>query len=1124
MNRLTILPILLALSAGAGAVGAAVPSSAGAAVADSPPGYVMRFADIGHGQIVFTYEDDLWLVSDGGGDARRLTSHPGRETGAKFSPDGTLLAFTGEYDGGTDIYVMDARGGVPRRLTYHPAGSVMLDWCPDGKGVVFTSNREAPLFSNELYKVLIDGGNPMKLPVDRGSLASVAPDHSGIAYNRIGTHARTWKRYEGGIAQDIWVKDFKSGDIVKITDWQGADNFPMWGQGAIYFSSDRQDGTLNLYRYDTTTKQTTRLTHFTDYDVKYPSLGGDKIVFQYGPGLSVLDLAGGTVGPVPIAIPSDRRHVRAELVTPEPTAGSFGLSPAGERVLIEARGEILNLPADKGDPLNLTRAGASREKNAAWSPDGRWVAFVSDRTGEEQLYLADQRGEQPWRQLTDGFFAFLRQPEWSPDSKHLLFSDKFLRLNLVDASSGKVTEIAHSEYDDAWERWGIMDYVWSPDSRWVAFTSQTENMNEAIWLHEVATGRNTKITDDMTQDWSPSFSADGKHLFFLSARTFDPIMCRQDQNHIFLKMALPYVVLLQQDLRSPFFTQDVVVAAAPAAEEKGKDDKKDKKDKKNQDKKGEGTVTVRVDLDGISGRILACPGVTADNYFRLSAVEGGFLMLRKKEPEFNKYQNVDDTTGDALELLKYKLEDQETETLMDGIANYHLSQDGKKMVYRAGAQYGVVETGKPAKAGDGKVDPAAVRLRIDRMEEFPQIFAEAWRVQRDWFYDKNMHGVNWQAMYDKYAPFVAGCGTRGDLNYLIGEMISELNIGHTYIYGGDFEDTGERVGTGLLGCSFVAEEGKDYYRIADIVDGVTWDPHYRSPLAEPGLGIKEGDYLIAIDGVEVKAGDNVLAHLVDKADAVVTLTTAAQPKAQGAVTTRVRTLASENPLRYRAWVDANLAHVTEAGQGRIGYLHMPDMGEPGLKEFGRSYYPQTSKEAMIIDDRYNGGGFVGDMVIDRLERRLWSLTQPREGKLGRNPERVFHGPLVVLVNEDTYSNGEFFAEAVKRLGLATLIGVRTWGGSTGIEPHQGLVDGGTTTPPQFGMYGLDGTWPIEGWGVEPHIVVMNMPKDVVEGRDTQLDYAVRYLLDQLRDGGGKWDIPPAPPYPNKAKPRMSGAH
>ena len=1104
MNRLLAILFLLALL---------VPGFSSLAAEDISPGYVMRYPDIGGGQIVFTYEDDLWLVPAEGGDARRITSHPGREIVGKFSPDGKQLAFSASYDGGFNIYVMDVPGGVPRRLTYHPAGDVMVDWCPDGKGIYFVSRRLDPNGVRELYRVDVNGGMPWKFPVDRCGLACVAPDRSAVAYNRIGRQMRTWKRHEGGTAQDIWVAHFESGKIEKITDWTGTDSFPMWAGDQIYFISDRQDGTLNVFAYDTNNRETRPITTFAKYDVKYPSLGDGRIVFQHGPGLKVLDPASGQVGQVDIRIPSDRIHMREELLTPEPTTGSFGLSPGGERVLIEARGEILNYPAEDGDPVNLTRTSGSREKNAVWSPDGRWIAFVSDKSGEERIYLVDQRGEKEWRQLTDTFHGYTLPPVWSPDSKWLLFADKFMKLNLVDASSGKVAEIAHSDYDDAWDRWGIQDYAWSPDSRWIAYTSNGANMNETIYLYDTQNGKTHRLTDEMYTSWSPSFDPAGKYLYFLSNRTFNPIMGRQDQTHVFLKVALPYMVILQDGKRSPFYTEDVVVDVL--SEEKD-DDKKDDKEV------SESEEVTTIDLEGLGDRTMVCVGAESGNYFRLEAIEGGFLMLLRQDPIFLKYQNVNDHTEDSLDLVKYTLEDEETETLLEGIANYHISADGEQLIYRSGSCYGVVAASEPAKVGDGSVDLSALKLRIDRLQEFPQIFAEAWRTQRDWFYDKNMHGVDWQGMYDKYAPFVKGCGTRGDLNYLIGEMIGELNIGHTYIFGGDFEDNGRRIGTGLLGASFVPEKDADFYRIADIVPGVPWDPRYRSPLTEPGISVAEGEYLIAIDGVEVKKGDNVYAHLVDKGGKMVTLTVNDKPEVKDARTVRVQTLRFEGRLRYRAWVDHNLDYVTEKTDGTIGYLHIPNMGEDGLVEFGRCYYPQTEKKAMIIDVRNNGGGFVSGMIIDRLERELWSMTIPREGKKSGTPERTLHGPILVLIDEGTGSDGENFAEAIKRMELGTVMGVRTWGGSIGYEAHQDLVDGGITTPPQFGSYGLDGSWPIEGWGVEPHIEVMNMPAAVVAGEDTQLEEGIAYLKKQLVEHGDRWVIPDPPAYPDKSKPRMSG--
>jgi len=1110
VKRLSLFPLAVFIALAAASFAADQPAS--------PTGYLLRYADIGGGNLVFTYEGDLWLVPEQGGEARRLTTHAGSEVMAKFSPDGSHIAFTAEYDGGNDIYVMDTVGGEPRRLTWHPANDTMLDWCPDGSGVVITSSREYP-FRGMLYKVFLDGGMEKALPVDRGSLASVAPDHSGLAYNRINRQTATWKRYEGGMAQDIWVKDFKSGDISKITDWTGTDSFPMWGQGAIYFISDREDGTLNLYGYDTATKQTKRLTFFKDYDVKWPSYGDGKIVFQHGAALKVFDVATGQVREVPISVHSDRRHVREEFMDDAPTVGAFGLSPGGERAVLESRGELLNLPAEEGDAVNVTATSASREKYGTWSPDGAWLAFVSDRTGEEQLYLAPPKGGQ-WKQLTSGDYGFTRQPVWSPDAKKLVFSDKFLKLHLVDVATGKTTEIAHSDYDDAWERWGISDYVWSPDSRWIAYSSQTGNMNEEIWLHDTKTGANSRVTDNFYTSWSPSFSRDGKYLYFLSMRTFNPIMCRVDQEHVFLDVTRPYVALLQAGGRSPFYKDDAEVPVKAAADGKAAAKKDGGKDAKKSE--APAVPPVEIELAGLASRILPCPGVEAGNYFRLEACDGGFLMLRKNDPEFLKYQNVDDHTGGELDLVKYDLEEQELSDLTSGIANYHQSADGRKLIYRAGGKYGIVDCGKAAKPGDGKLATNAVKLRVDHLAEFRQMFDECWRIQRNFFYDKNMQGTDWRAVHDKYAPFVGGCGSRSDLNYLMGEMISELNLGHTYVQGGDLEPGPAPIRTGLLGCDFARDEPQPYYRFAGIVPGVSWDDACRSPLGEPGVGVKDGDWLIAIDGQEVKYPANVYASLVDRAGAFVTLSVNDKPSAAGARTVRVQTLRSEFGLRYRAWVDANLAYVGKRSDDRIGYIHLPNMGEEGLVEFGRSWYQQTEKPAFIIDERYNGGGFTGDMIINRLQRELWSMTLPREGKAGRNPERAFHGPIVVLINEDTGSNGEFFAEAIKRLKVATVVGMRTWGGSIGIEPHQDLVDGGGITPPQFGLYGLDGSWPIEGWGVDPDIVVMNLPKDVVAGKDTQLDYAIDYLLKQLADNPTKWAIPDVPAYPDKSKPHMSG--
>jgi len=1079
--------------------------------------HLMRFADIHGDRIIFTYEGDLWLVPAEGGDARRITNDPGSEVWAKFSPDGKKIAFSAQYDGGSDVYVMDARGGVPQRLTYHPARDRVLGWWPDGTRVLFRSNRAWPHRGEEIYTIGFEGGMPQRLPVDRAGLTAVSPDGKRIAYNRITREHSTWKRHKGGTAQDIWMGSLEKGDFHRITDWVGTDNFPMWRGEAVYFTSDREFGTLNLCKLDLSDGKVTPLTDYKDYDVKYPSIGPEHIIYQYGETLHLLDLNTCETRIVSVQIPSDRVRMRPEFVKVAPKRGSFGLSPSGKRMLLEARGEILNLPVEDGEPINLTKTSGSREKNATWSPDGRWIAFISDRTGEEEVYLIDQKGENQWRQLTTGGLGFRMHLAWSPDSKHLIFSDKFMRLNLVDAENGELTVIDTADYDDAWERWGIQDYVWSPNSKWIAYTKMEQSMYEAIFLYSLKDKQVHRLTTDVTQDWSPSFDPNGKYLYFLSNRTFSPIMGFVDQNHIFLDMARPYVVLLKEDEASPFAPKDSEEEVKDEAEEQADaDDQEDPDDEEeNGDKEDEAEDEFRIDLAGVERRILAAEGVSAGNYFRLEATEKGFMYLMKEEHAFSKYQTVTDHTGGSLDLYHYDLEEKEPTEVLSGIANYHQSADGKKLVYRAGNACGVVDVGAEASVGDDEVDLEDVRVKVDRNEEFLQIFNEAWRIERDWFYDPGLHGVAWEAIGEKYRRFVPDCGNRSDLNYLIGEMIAELNIGHTYVWGGNIAYNARRVSTGMLGAIFAVEPGTPYYRIAHIIPGTSGNENERSPLDEPGCPINVGDYVIAIDGAEVTTADNLFAFLQNKADAVVTLTYNDKPSPEGARKHRATTLSSERAIQYRQWVEDNRAHVTKATGGQVGYVHIPNMGATGLVEFAKAYFPHYYKKGFILDDRYNGGGFTADMIIDRLERKLWGLTQPREGKFMRDPERSFHGHFVLLINEDTGSCGEFFAQAIRLRNLARIIGMRTWGGAIGIEAHQPLLDGGTVTPPQFGLYGLQRTWLIEGHGVEPDIEVQNMPGEVIEGIDAQLGAAIDLLLEQIASDPKV--IPEPPVYPDKSK-------
>jgi len=1055
--------------------------------------HLMRFADASKDKIVFTYEGDLWLVAIEGGIAKRITRSEGSEVFAKFSQDGKKLAFTANYDGGSDVYVMDVNGSNPLRLTYHPARDMVLDWFPDGKSVLFRSTREYPSRAQRLYKISVDGGLPEKLPVDRAGLASLSPKADKIAYNRNNREFRNWKRHQGGTAQDIWVGSLKNKDYQKITKFEGTDNFPMWYDNAIYFSSDRNDGTMNLYKFDLASKEIERLTTYKDFDVKYPSLGKDHIVYQYKETTHLLNLADGNIKKIEIEIPTDATLTRDSFIENSRFTGGFGLSPKGNRVLIDIRGEIVNLPADEGVTYQLTNASASREKNPVWSPNGKMVAFFSDKSGEEELYVTDPKGSGEWRQVTKNGSQFRTNPIWSPDSKHIIFHDKSMKLNLVDIKTGKVSVVVQGEYDDAWERWGIQDYGWSPDSKWITYSKMEQSMYESIFLYSLTSKKTFRVTSEMTQDWSPSFSLDGNYLYFLSNRTFNPIMGFVDQNHIFLEMAKPYIVILKEGDPSPFLP---------------KNDSDNSKEKKAEDR----SKNVEISTNNFELRTIAAP-VKSGNLFRLEAVKGGFVYLRKIKNEFLKYQSVTDaTTSKNLNLYKFDISKEKSSKLIEGLSQYHLSVNGKKIIYKAGSKFGVVDLGK-AKVGDGSISLRQVHIKVNKHQEFLQIFDEAWRVQRDWFYDIEMHGINWQKVKEMYRPFVHYCGTRGDLNYLIGEMIAELNIGHTYIKGGDRKNA-PRISTGLLGAEFSVQKNS-WPRIERIISTNNWDNSKRSPFFQPGCPVIVGDYILAVDGIKIEAGDNIYKYLQNKSGKVIEITYSSKPDMKGAKTYLLKTLRSERALRYGEWVTNNRNYVDEKTNKDVGYVHLPGMMENGLIEFAKAFYPQYYKKGMIIDARYNGGGFTSKQIHDRLERTINAMMKPREGKPSPVPERTFGGHLVLLINRDTGSDGEIFSEAWKERKIGPIIGQRTWGGAVGIEPHQHLVDGATTTPPQFGEYNVRKEWIIEGHGVEPDIVVINMPKDVLAGKDSQLDKGIEIILNRIV----KQPKPvfERPAYPDKSK-------
>lgn len=1068
--------------------------------------HLMRFADVRGDVVVFTYEGDIWKGSIRGGEAYRITSDKGEERYAKISPDEKWIAFTAEYDGGVDVYVMPIDGGEPKRLTYHPSADLVLGWTPDSENVLFRTRREYPMRGEQIYTVNISGGNEKKLPIDRGGLASISPCGKYIAYCRLSGENATWKRHEGGDAQEIWMGSLETKDYSVIAPWRGIDNYPMWWKSRIYFLSDREKGTMNIFRYDVSTKEVKAITQFDDFDIKYPSLGDGKIIFNYKEKLHILNLDNETIVPVNLKIVSDRVKVREDFVEPNETTGAFGLSPDGKTFILESRGEILLIPTEKekGLPRNITNTSGIREKNPAFSPDGKWIAFISDKTGEEEIYLIDSKGEKELKQITSGNKGYRMNLVWSPDSKYILFHDKYMKLNLLDVSTGKIDIVDQGEFDDGWERWGIQDYVFSPDSKWIAYTKKMENTNEAIFLYSLIEKKSYPVTTDLYQNFSPSFDPKGKYLYFLSNRSFEPIMGVVDQEHIFINMTRPYVAVLNPNDTNPF---------TPTFEEKS-----EQKEEQTESKEKSKTIAppqYKIDPKGIMERTFAVENVERGIYFRLEATDDGFLMLKGEEPLFeNCYTVVTDKTSDTYNLVAYNLKDKKIADGIKGINNYHLSNDKKKTVYKSGKKFGVIDSNGKGNVGDGAIDFSSAKFKINFKEEFVQIFNEAYRIERDWFYDKNLHGVDFEGLKNKLLSYVPECGTRSDLNYLIGELIAELNIGHTYVWGGDLRADSKKVPVVLLGVDLNFDE--NYPKITKIYKPEEVDPEIKSSFY--GTFVKEGFYIISVDGKEATKNVNFYS-LLENRNKIVEIFVNDKPQKEGARKILVNPIRNEMALRYRVWVDENRAKVSKMSNGKIGYVHIPDMGEEGLKEFGRTYYSQLDKPALIIDDRYNAGGFTGDMLINRLEKKIWAATQPREGKPSLNPEKGCYAHLALLINEDTGSCGEFYATAFKVKKFGKVFGMRTWGGAIGIEAHQDLVDGGTVTPPQYGLYSLDRKWLIEGRGVDPDVEIQNMPKEVLEGKDPQLETAVNYLLEELRKDPK--EIPPPPPYPNKARPKGS---
>ena len=1087
---------------------------------------LLRFPATNGRQVVFSYADQLYTVGLEGGVARRLTDGPGYAVFPRFSPDGAQLAFTAQYDGNTEVYLMPADGGSPKRLTYTATlerddlgdrmgpNNIVMAWRNTSPEVVFRSRMHSfDPFNGQLFSVGADGDLPRVLPVPRGGFLSLSPDDSKMAYNRIFREFRTWKDYRGGMEDDIWIYDFKTGAIENITNNPAQDIIPMWApDNRIYFLSDRlSEGAkrLNLYSYNLATKATEQHTHFKDFDIKFPSLGGGAIVFEEAGYLWSFDIKAGAARRIPIVVREDFASSRPALLDVSKFVAGVSPSPEGKRVVVNARGDTFTVPAKDGATRNLSLKAGVHERDAVWSPDGKLIAYVSDESGENELYVRPQDGSGAPVQLTKGADTYYYNPLWSPDSKKLLWSDRLQRLRIVAVESKEVTLV------DTATAFEIRQYAWSPDSNWVAWTRPEDESLTKVWLFSLEGAGKFEATDGWYEASSPSFSDDGKYLLYASGRDFKPTLSDIELEHVFKNLERVYLVTLAKETESPLKPKSdevEIAAAAPKADEKATAPKTDEKAADSKDAKKDAEpkpVVVKVDPDGIKDRAVGLP-IKAATYDTLSTAGDKVYYLRS---DSNEDGDGEDGGGAPKTLVLYDLKDRK-ETELGAAKAYEITADRKKMLVEVDKDYAIIDLPTAKIELKDKLSFAGLEMNLDRHAEWAQIYDECWRQMRDFFFSPTMNGVDWQAMRAKYGALIPYAQTRYDVTYLIGELIGEIHSGHTYVGGGD-RPQAPRVQTGLLGAELSRDAQSRAYRIDRILRGENWDKSARSPLTEIGVNVSAGDFILAVDGKPVRDMSNIYAALVGKVGKQVVLRVNSKPADDGARNVTVLPIADEAPLYYATWVRHNTDYVTEKTGGQVGYIHIPDMGFPGLEEFAKHFYPQLRKKALIIDDRGNGGGFVSAMVIERLSRQLIFFEKARNATPQPDPQEMQLGPKVVLMDEFSASDGDIFPYRFKSNGMGKLIGKRSWGGVVGIRDSLPIVDGGFLNKPEFAPFSRDGKeWPVEGHGVDPDIVVDNDPAKEFSGIDQQLDRGIEEILLELKANGKP--NPPPPPWPDRS--------
>jgi tricorn protease len=1081
MTRLRVLPSLLL----AGLFAAATSGQEG-------PRPLMRFPDVHGDTVVFSHAEDLWLASTAGGAAVRLTIHDGSERFPRFSPDGQHIAFTGQYDGNSDVYLMNRNGGELRRLTFHPGADVVVGWHPVKGKVLFRSARRAWSRFERLYLIGIDGSGLEEMILHEAAAGSISADGGRIVYNRIAREQRTWKRYRGGLAQDLWLFDFNSQEDRRLTKYDGTDRLPMWIGEQIFFSSDR-DRTLNLYSIDPQSQEVVQVTHHSDYDARWPSSGdGRQIVYEHGGELWILDTASRESRKLAIEVRVDAAEARPRFNDVSEEVRHLAVSPNGKRVLLEARGEIFSVPAENGPTRNLTQSSGVREKDPAWSPDGKFVAYLSDHGGEWSIHVASTSNPANVRVLAGSKQGYRHTLRWSPDSSKIAFADHSLRFFYLDLESGNVTEVDRSAtepVDVGIDHKPIHDYSWSPDSRFLAYSKMDADLVSRLYIYSLESARSHCVSGEIFNDFNPVFSADGQHLLFISNRRFDPTFCDFEWEMVYKKVAGVYSLTLRKagPALLPFRNDEEQVADTKVDEEAASE-------------------VLQIDFDGLAERIEALP-LPRGNYRRLAVTEDAVFFLNAENGDFNRFEY---RALGARDLKAFSFSSRKVQSVLSGVHDYAVAASGSHLAYRRGTKVGIL----PASARDSSGEDlslSGLRMWWEPRQEWHQLFTEAWRMERDFYYEPNMHGVDWAAMKEKYGGLLPFASCRQDVGYLIGEMIGELNTSHTYVFGGDQERSSESVRVGLLGADWELDPESNRYRLQKILRVPDWTLSVTPPLMRPGVQAEVGDYLLKVDDREVRGPGSIYAFFQGLAGKQVKITLNDQPTLDGARESVVRPVGSERTLRYRAWLEHNRNVVSVASDGRLGYLHLPDTYTGSAREFPKYFYSQTQKQGLIIDGRFNGGGLDPDIFLQRLDKQVMAWWTRRYSATQTTPAVVTQAHLVCLTNRQAGSGGDMLPMEFQMKGMGPVIGTRTWGGLVGVSMFLQLIDGGGLTAPDYRIYSGDGRWLVENEGVEPDIVVDLSPAEMARGYDAQLMRAVEYLLRKIEEEPRP--VPKAPSFP-----------